>query len=245
MQSSDQCREIKAGQLKGIVVATEWEYPHSLINEFWHGFTLRNPDKKLYDGLIFEVIGTNFHGDQATFYLRKSRVAEMYFSRHIGRRFAFCHTAVLVYDDCGKFVVVVMASHTADGRRAVLPGGSIDENDLVGNEIDFRAAARREISEELGVMKDEARFRDRAWIVKTLANTRFSVIIELSVASVPEFVWRQSSSIDTAEITELVSCDASSIHKLAQNGIPPDPYLPIIVSLLGKASFLKHFESHL
>ena len=124
------------------------------INSFWND--IQSNESYLWNGEILNVDNVEIGDDLINVSCNKTNYAHYLYDSRIGiqdetsKCVAFWAGIIPITSD-GYYIVGVMSDETACPNRLQIPGGNIDINDLINNEVSIVSSIRREFYEEVGV----------------------------------------------------------------------------------------------
>jgi hypothetical protein len=116
----------------------------------WNGRLLLLHNARLADRTLS---GTFFETDYA------SLLAALAWDA-MGPAVAACFPAAAIFGSDGGLILGEMAGHTRNAGQLLFPSGSVERADVVGDEVDFDGALRREVMEETGIGPEMLKARD-------------------------------------------------------------------------------------
>jgi len=205
---------VRTDRISAAICNRESRFGRLEVDAFWKNYTELHAERRLFDGVIFEMVGCAIENGTAQLALRKSRYAELVFARSTGENFRFCHPATCFHDRGVRFLFVRTAKHTAHPGLCTFPGGAPDESDEQENTIDLRRCAIRENLEEIGISDQSYSFDRQAVAVFTLQNTRLSIVFFVCIAEWDDFFRCSSTRMNRAEIDSVLSVERRLIYRL-------------------------------
>ncbi len=125
------------------------------IEQHWQALLRANP--ALYDGAMLLCRSLELDGNCLAGISCRTGFASFLYWRdklaNTDEAFHVFSAAAMIGND-GRVIMGRMAAHTASAGKIYMPAGSIDEQDVRGNRLDFDAAMLRETYEETGIALD-------------------------------------------------------------------------------------------
>lgn len=92
----------------------------------------------------------------------------------MGPAVAACFPAAAIFGSDGGLILGEMAAHTRNAGQVLFPSGSVERADVVGDEVNFDSALRREVMEETGIAPEMLKTEDGWHVVR--AGSRLPLI---------------------------------------------------------------------
>lgn len=208
---------------------------HNKIESYWRSCKSHNPF--LFRGKIFciEKIkinkSINIYLDESDYayylYCVNHKINELLYYKS-----RFCFVAALIETKDNKYVIGKMDQRTSSPLRFQLPGGGIEDKDIVGNEVNMIANIQHEILEELNI-------NILYYINKSNQNPKYLVlghytmpiIFKFSVPLDSLYIRTRYDEIDNGEFSEVLFLEKKecAIDRFIQQDIFLADYLPIVL----------------
>jgi 8-oxo-dGTP pyrophosphatase MutT (NUDIX family) len=128
-----------------------------------------------------------------------------------------CFPAAAIFGSDGGLILGEMAAQTRNAGQLLFPSGSVERADVVGDQVNFGGALRREVMEETGIASEMLKTEDGWYVVRAgsrlplikiahlhevAEKVRQRIIANLSAQPEPEFrriiiVWDRSGIADS------------------------------------------------
>ena len=124
------------------------------IDSFWN--EIQKDESYLWNGEILNVDKVELGKDLINVTCNKTNYAHYLYDSRVGivdeasKCIAFWAGIIPITSD-GYYIVGVMSDETASPNRLQIPGGNIDINDLINNEVSIVSSIKREFYEEVGI----------------------------------------------------------------------------------------------
>ncbi|PWL17261.1 NUDIX hydrolase [Falsochrobactrum shanghaiense] len=162
----------------------------------------------LFDGEIYlapeaQLESGVFHAE----FQRTSFATLMYWRRDAERERPWHIFGVgVVVSAEGHLLAARMGDHSAVGGRVYFPAGSIDDNDIFGDRVDYRANMQREVCEETGLDLGEAQAENSINLVT--ANRSVALFrryrFDLSTAELLSRIHAHVAAQELPELAEII-----------------------------------------
>ncbi|MGU3398163.1 NUDIX hydrolase [Brucellaceae bacterium D45D] len=176
-------------------IVENWQRERAAKPALFDGEIFLSPQAKLENG----VLRAGFQ--------RTSFATLMYWRRdpQIERPWHIFGVGVIVSAE-GHLIAARMGMQSAVGGRVYFPAGSVDDNDIVANQVDYDGNMRREVREETGIDLGDARAEEGFNLVtanRSIAlfrRYRFAASSRELVADIERFVSNQAEP----ELSEII-----------------------------------------